>query len=99
MNDSALIVVLLLWGFIGGLIGALIGQYKGRVAAGFWFGFFLGFIGWILVALGPDLRRGPPAVAPSVDPDLADYIEKKGKAAKRPPNGSIAEDPWAEKEG
>lgn len=82
MNDSALIVVLLLWGFIGGLIGALIGQYKGRVAAGFWFGFFLGFIGWILVALGPDLRRGPPSSLTQRRSRLGGLHGKKGQGSE-----------------
>lgn len=40
-----------------GLIGSLIGRHRGRPTAGFFFGLFLGIFGWLIVALGPDLRN------------------------------------------
>lgn len=45
---------------VTGLIGALIGQRKGRVGAGLLFGWLLGPLGWLVVALGPNLKRKCP---------------------------------------
>ncbi len=41
---------------IFGLIGMIIGQTKGRPAAGFLFGALLGPIGWLVVAVGPNIK-------------------------------------------
>jgi hypothetical protein len=41
---------------IFGLIGMAIGQTKGRPAAGFLFGALLGPIGWLVVAVGPNIK-------------------------------------------
>src|ERR1700687_1717754 len=66
-----LTLVLWLWAILGALIGAAIGQRKGRAGAGFFFGLILGPIGWLIIAVGPDLRQKvpasstPPAVVPS----------------------------------
>jgi hypothetical protein len=54
-------IVLFLYAIVGGLVGAAIGARKNRAAAGFGFGLLLGPIGWLLVALGPDLREKGPA--------------------------------------
>lgn len=43
------------WLILGPLVGAAVGQRKGRAGAGFFFGLLLGPIGWLIVALGPDL--------------------------------------------
>jgi len=46
----------------GGVVGALIGgKYRGRAKAGALWGAFLGAIGWVVVALGPDLRTKCPS--------------------------------------
>lgn len=47
-----------IWLILGPLIGAAIGQKKGRTGAGFLFGFLLGPIGWLIVAVGPDMSPG-----------------------------------------
>lgn len=43
------------WVILGALVGAAIGQKKNRVGAGFFFGLILGPIGWLIIAVGPDL--------------------------------------------
>lgn len=58
-----LTLVFWLWAILGALIGAAIGQRKGRAGAGFFFGVILGPIGWIIIAVGPDLRQKVPASA------------------------------------
>ena len=66
---ESLTLVFWLWAILGALIGAAIGQRKGRGGAGFFFGLILGPIGWIIIAVGPDLRQkvsasvAPPATA------------------------------------
>jgi hypothetical protein len=40
-----------------GAIGMLIGQTKGRPTAGLIFSMLLGPIGWLLIFLGPDVRK------------------------------------------
>jgi len=47
-----------IWLILGPLIGAAIGQKKGRAGAGFFFGLLLGPIGWLIVAVGPDITSG-----------------------------------------
>jgi len=59
-----LTLVFWLWAILGALVGAAIGQRKGRVGAGFFFGLILGPIGWLVIAVGPDLRQNVPASAP-----------------------------------
>ena len=54
---------LVLFVMLNPLIGALIGQSKNRVIAGAFFGFLLGPIGWLIVALGPNLKRKCPHCA------------------------------------
>jgi Short C-terminal domain len=44
--------------FISGLIGAAIGEKKGRKGAGFFFGILMGPLGWLLIAVGPNLNSG-----------------------------------------
>jgi len=51
---------LFLWCVIGALVGALIGQAKGRNKAGALWGLFLGPIGWLITALGPNLKPKCP---------------------------------------
>lgn len=57
---NQVMVVLLLWGLIGALVGAAIGKNKGRPEAGAIFGFLLGPVGWLLVAVGPNMLRKCP---------------------------------------
>ena len=40
---------------VGGVIGLLIGKKKYRPFAGFMWGILLGPIGWLVVALGPNM--------------------------------------------
>jgi len=49
------LVIIACWGLLGGAIGAAIGERKHRKSGGFWWGFFLGPLGWLIVAVGPDL--------------------------------------------
>lgn len=39
-----------------GSVGMLIGQIKGRVLAGLFFGMLIGPIGWLIIALGPNMN-------------------------------------------
>ncbi len=55
MSQDQLTVVILLWGVIGLAVGAAIGQRKGRAGAGAVLGLLLGPLGWLVVAVGPDL--------------------------------------------
>jgi len=55
-----IMIYLVFWFIVGTLIGALIGQSKGRVGAGAFFGFILGAIGWLIIALGPNLKPKCP---------------------------------------
>ena len=55
MSLGQSVFILLCWALIGGAIGAMIGERKRRKEAGFWWGFFLGPLGWLIVALGPDM--------------------------------------------
>jgi hypothetical protein len=57
-NSFGLVAVL--WCLIGALVGAAIGKTKGRAEAGALFGFLLGPIGWLLVAVGPNLAPKCP---------------------------------------
>jgi uncharacterized membrane protein YeaQ/YmgE (transglycosylase-associated protein family) len=45
---------------IGALVGALIGKAKGRTGAGAFFGAILGPIGWLITALGPNMKPKCP---------------------------------------
>src|SRR5208283_2837355 len=49
-------IALVLYFIVFGLIGVVVGQRKGRAFAGFVFGALLGPIGWLIVALGPDVK-------------------------------------------
>ena len=51
---------LIIWLVVGALVGALIGQAKGRPGAGTAFGLLLGPIGWLITALGPNLKPKCP---------------------------------------
>lgn len=50
---------LIVWTFFA-LVGALIGQSKGRTTAGVIFGLLVGPIGWLIVAIGPNLKPKCP---------------------------------------
>jgi hypothetical protein len=66
--DSQTLLIAFFWAVIGGAVGAAIGGKKGRTEAGAVFGFLLGPLGWLIVAVGPDLS--PKCVscgAPRVD--------------------------------
>ena len=54
--DAQACIVPFLAAVISGAIGLAIGRARGRPEAGFLWGFFLSFIGWLVIALGPDLR-------------------------------------------
>lgn len=60
MTDEQVMVILLSWALIGALVGTAVGQRKGRAGAGALFGLLLGPIGWLVVAVGPDLRAKCP---------------------------------------
>ena len=45
---------------VGALVGAIIGKNKNRQGAGAVLGFLLGPIGWLVVALGPDMNPKCP---------------------------------------
>lgn len=62
-------LLVLFFMLVFGLIGALIGKQKGRAQAGFWWGFFLGIFGWLIVALGPDVRPKCTECKAPVDPE------------------------------
>jgi hypothetical protein len=53
-------IAIWLWVALGGLVGAAIGTKKNRTGGGFVLGLLLGPIGWLLVAVGPDLREKGP---------------------------------------
>ena len=55
-------IALLLYVLIFGLVGGLIGESKGRSGAGFIFGALLGPIGWLIVAIGPDIKAEQAAL-------------------------------------
>jgi len=53
--------IVLLWAIIGALVGAIIGRSKGRSGAGAFLGLLLGPIGWLVVAVGPDMKPKSPS--------------------------------------
>jgi len=53
-------VEILLWAIIGALIGIAIGESKGRRIAGFLFGLLLGPLGWLIIAVGPNMNPKCP---------------------------------------
>jgi DNA-directed RNA polymerase subunit RPC12/RpoP len=55
-------IALLLYVLIFGLVGGLIGERKGRSGAGFIFGALLGPIGWLIIAVGPDIKAEQAAL-------------------------------------
>lgn len=54
--DEATVWVLA-WAGFGGVIGMAVGSAKGRAFAGALWGVALGPIGWLLVAMGPDMAQ------------------------------------------
>jgi hypothetical protein len=60
MGTGFLFFWLLFWAIVGAAVGQAIGRSKGRPEAGLWWGLLLGVIGWIVVAIGPDLRPKCP---------------------------------------
>ena len=52
--------ILLLSAIIGSGVGAIIGQSKGRTGAGAFLGLLLGPIGWLVVAVGPNMKLKCP---------------------------------------
>ena len=57
MNEDGVIYLILIFGLFLNLgLGAIIGQRKGRTGMGLLLGFLLGPIGWILIALGPNMK-------------------------------------------
>jgi ribosomal protein L37E len=55
-TDNSLLIGFLATFVVFGSIGMLIGQYKGRVLAGLFFSMLLGPIGWLIIALGPNMK-------------------------------------------
>ena len=55
-------IAVLLYVLIFGLVGGLIGEHKGRPGAGFLFGVLLGLIGWLIIAVGPDIKAKQAAL-------------------------------------
>ena len=58
--DESHLIMFLIGVPVGALIGALIGQSRGRTGAGAVLGLLLGPIGWLAVALGPNLKPKCP---------------------------------------
>jgi len=54
--DAAFTTYFLISLVISAAIGALIGERKGRLGAGALFGVLLGPLGWLIVALGPNMK-------------------------------------------
>lgn len=52
-----LLVRIVLLCFASAVVGSLIGMLKGRPAAGFFFGLLLGPIGWLVIAVRPNLAE------------------------------------------
>ncbi|GEM_PF-2168068 len=52
---NSYILWIILWAIICGGIGGTIGSSKGRAFAGFFWGALLGPIGWLLIAVGPNM--------------------------------------------
>jgi hypothetical protein len=58
----------LIWAVLSALVGAAIGNSKGRAAAGAAWGLFLGPLGWLVMAMVPDVRVKCPDCGGEVVP-------------------------------
>jgi len=67
---------------IGGLVGALIGRSRGRLVDGLGWGIILGPIGWLIVALGPDVKIAQAAMRMRKCPSCAELVQPDAKVCK-----------------
>ena len=76
------LIALVLYVIFFGLIGVVVGQRKGRAFAGFVFGALLGPIGWLIVALGPDIKASQEAARLRKCPFCAELVQPEAKVCK-----------------
>lgn len=101
-------VTFLVFFIVFGAVGMLIGQHKGRAVAGLLWAMLLGPIGWLLVALGPNLKQPKSRPCPHCSGVLplnqkeCNHCKNRvlwvnGKAHKQPgSNGASASRPMAQ---
>ena len=83
MNDLEYYsIALVLYVIVFGLIGVVVGQRKGRAFAGFVFGALLGPIGWLIVAVGPDVKASLEAARMRKCPYCAELVQPEAKVCK-----------------
>ena len=75
-------IALVLYVIVFGLIGVVVGQRKGRAFAGFVFGALLGPIGWLIVAVGPDVKATQQATRMRKCPYCAELVQPDAKVCK-----------------
>lgn len=75
-------VALVFYVLVFGLIGVALGARKGRPFAGFVFGVLLGPIGWLIVAVGPDVKATEQATLMRKCPHCAELVQPGAKVCK-----------------
>lgn len=75
-------IALVLYVMVFGLVGWVVGERKGRPEAGFIFGALLGPIGWLIVALGPDVKIAQAAMRMRKCPSCAELVQPDAKVCK-----------------
>ncbi len=75
-------IAVVLYILVFGLVGWVIGERKGRAEAGFLFGALLGPIGWLIVAVGPDVKAAEEATRMRKCPFCAELVQPDAKVCK-----------------
>jgi len=75
-------IALVLYVMVFGLVGWVIGERKGRPEAGFLFGALLGPIGWLIVAVGPDVKAAEATTRLKKCPFCAELVQPEAKVCK-----------------